>query len=135
FGYGEDCEEDQGKGHAGNCCDLLRQKINEAQRNERESDQTQTHRDFNLADFEIERHAKFSLAAMAVPQDEYGQSLRCEAPHHTEGVCFTENENVATAEQDRGNLQEDDQVENAMRRAELPMRMAKPLRENAVFRN
>src|SRR5437016_5771810 len=135
LGYGENREENDGECDARNGRNLLRQKIDEAQRDERQGDQSQTHGDFNVADFEIERYTKFSFAAMAVPKDEYGQSFRCEAPHDAERVRFAKDKDIAAAEQDRGNLEKDDQIENVVRGTELPVRMTEPLRQNPVLRN
>ena len=85
------------------------------------------------ADREIQRHAEFALARLLVAQHQHRQALHGEAPHHAERVGLAEDEDVSAAQDDGEQLQAHDQVEHAVGSPEAPMRLAEPVRQNAVL--
>src|SRR5262249_13410097 len=97
LGDGEDGEEYDRETHSGNRRDLFRHKVDDAQCDERERYQPQSKRNFHASDFEVERHPEFAFTSMVVTKHQDGQSLRCEAPHDAEGVCFAKEKDVASA--------------------------------------
>ena len=85
------------------------------------------------ADCQVQGHAKFALPGLLVAKHQHGQALHGEAPHHAEGVGLAQHEDIAAAQDDGEELQAHDQIQDAIRGSEAAVRMAKPVRENAVF--
>src|SRR5262249_1728111 len=115
--------------------DLFRQKINDAQSDKSERDESEPERNFDLADLDIERYTEFAFAAMGIAKYEYRQSFCREAPHYAECISFAEHKDVSAAEQDCRDLQDHNQIQDAMRRTKLSLRVPEPLGQNAVLRN
>jgi hypothetical protein len=60
--------------------------------------------DFDAADLDIERHLVFLIVAL-VAEDQHSQRFERETPYHAEGVSFTQQQYVAAAGNDGGDLQ------------------------------
>src|SRR5215472_4190078 len=100
FGDHENDKESNGKTDAGECGYLLCKKIDDAEREQRQGDYSQSQRDFEVANAQIQRHAEFARPWLLVTQDQDRQSFHREAPHHAKGVSFAEHKDVAAAEND-----------------------------------
>ena len=97
-------------------------------------DGEQPDRHFNFSDLDVGRHAPSALAFVLEAQHQHGQAVEGEAPDHAERIGLTQDVDVATAEDDRGQLHADNQVNNAVAAAELFVRTAKPVGQDAIFR-
>ena len=82
----------------------------------------------------IERHFIFARRLVLEAQDHHRQRLEDERPDHAKRVRFAQRVNIAHAGDDRQQLQDADDVDEAMRRAEARLRMQEPGRENPIFR-
>ena len=133
FGNFEHGKEDDRESHSGNGGDLFGEEIDQAERNQRERDQGQAERNLDVADLEVQGHAEFALAGLFVAKHQDGQALHGEAPHHAEGVGLAQDEDVAAAEDDGEELQHHHHIQNAVGSSEAAMRVAEPVRKNAVF--
>ena len=89
----------------------------------------------SAANLQVQRNAEFTLARLLVAEHEHGQALHGKAPHHAERVGFAQYENVSAAQNDGGELQPDDQIQNAVRGAETAVGLAKPVGENSILGN
>src|SRR6202453_3600456 len=98
-------------------------------------DDAEADRNLNAADAQIKRHLEFALAGIGVAQHENGEAVHREAPDHAEGVQVGQEGDVAAADDDRRDLQDDDDVDDAIAGAELRMRLTEPLAKHAVFGN
>ena len=128
-------EDDHGKRQSGNCGDFFGEQVYSAEGDEGQSDQSKAERDLGCADPKIQRHLVFPLPWLRIAEDQHRQPLHREAPHHAERIRFAEDEHVAAAQDDREQLKHNDQVQDAIRCAELLVRLPEPLRQNAVFRD
>ena len=72
-------------------------------------------------------------ARLLVAQHQHRERLHGEAPHHAEGVSLAEHVDVAAADEDGDQLQDDDQVDEPRGGAEFLVRMAEPVGQHAVF--
>src|SRR5207247_4754259 len=135
FGYGKDCKEDDRESDARDGGNLLGEKIDEAQRDERERDETKAERNLHILNLEVERNTKFTFSALLVPEHRDSETLHRKAPHEAERVRFSKHKDVAAAQQDLEQLDAHHEIQDAMRCPEPPMRMTKPLGENAVLRH
>src|SRR5216117_3751588 len=124
FGYGKDCKEDDRESEARDGGNLFGEKIDEAQRDERECDETKAERNLHILNLEVERDTKFTFSALLVPEH-----------HDSERVRFSKHKDVSATQQDREDLEAHHEIQNAMQCSEPPMRMTKPLGENAVLRH
>ena len=84
------------------------------------------------AEVQIERKFVFLIVTLEA-QHHHAQALEEEAPHHAERVRLGQNGHVAAAADDGGDLQNRDQVDDAVGGAELALRLAEPRQQNAVF--
>ena len=68
-----------------------------------------------------------------IAQYQHAQRLEKETPNHAERVSFAQQINVTSAADDRGQLQECDGVDDAVRGAKTFVRLAEPIEQDAVF--
>ena len=68
-------------------------------------------------------------------QHQHAQRFQEEAPDHAERVRFAQQNHVAAAHHDGGELQQRDQVDQPVGGAETLVRLAEPLDQHAVFRH
>src|SRR6202030_1201556 len=135
FRNGEGGEESCGKDDAGDGGNLLGEKIDRAQAEQGDGDEHQTYGEFHASDLQIQRNAKFAESGPLIPERQDSGAIHGEAPHHAECVSFAEEEDISAAQDDGGDLQADNEVDDAIGGAKAPMRLPEPLRENPVFRN
>src|SRR6266849_5287003 len=131
----EDDEEHDGKGNAGDGRIFLREKVYDGDAEQGQGDQTEAERYFHAKNRKVQRHAVLAIARMRVAQDEYRQALHREAPNHAEGIQVREKRYIAPADDDGDDLQQRDNVDDAMRRAESAVGLTEPVGKNAVFGN
>ena len=77
-----------------------------------------------------------SLVFLVVPfeaQHQHAERFQEEAPDHAERVRFAEQIDIAAAHDDGGDLQDRDQVDDAVRGAEALVRLAEPVEQDAVL--
>ena len=129
----ENDEEGARKAQAADGRHLLRQDVDDGDGEQRQGDQSESDRDLAIAPSEIERHLPFARLGEFIAQHQHRQRLHRKTPHHAERVGLPEQIDVAAAEQDRHDLQADDEVDEAVGGAEFAMRMAEPIREDAVL--
>src|SRR5215469_12938511 len=101
LGEREHPEKHDREGHARDGRYFLREEVDHAEGKQDERDEAEAYGNFYFADLEIERYAKFAFARLLVAKHEHSQTLHGEAPHHTERIGLTQDEDVATAEKDR----------------------------------
>src|SRR6202046_2919645 len=112
---------------------LLGEHVDDGEREQHYGDEHQDHGDFSAADMEVQRHFPFAAQRLLIAQHQDRQGLHREAPHHAEGVGFTQHVHVAAADQDGDQLQDHDDVDDPRSGAELVMRVAEPVREHTVL--
>ncbi len=135
LGDGEHDVEQDRENAAGHRGDRLGEEVDDGDQEERQRDEAQADRNLHSANAQVERHLEFALAGIGVAQHENGEAVHREAPDHAECVQVGEERDVAAADDDRGDLQDDDDVDDAIAGAEFRVRLAKPLAEHAVFGN
>src|SRR5229473_4095495 len=131
----EDDEEHDGKGNAGDGRVFLREEVYDGDAEQGQGDQTEAERDFHAKNRKVERHAVLAIARMRVSQDEYRQALHREAPDHPEGIEVREKRYIAPADNDGDDLQQRDNVDDAVGCAEPAVWLTEPVGKNAVFGN
>src|SRR5205823_13401539 len=92
-------------------------------------------RDLHSANLEIERNLEFTLARTGVPKHQDGQAVHRETPNHTERVEVRQESDIAMADQNRKNLQCNNDVDDAIARAELRVGLAEPFAQHAILGN
>src|SRR5262249_3320450 len=88
---------------------------------------------FSAEQLNVRRHLPSALALILPAQHQHGQTVKREAPDHTECVGFAKDDYVTTAEQDGENLQAHNQIYDAIARAIFLLGLTKPVSEDAVF--
>src|ERR1700687_380301 len=106
-------------------------------RNQKKGQGEQTEPDGNLhpEDAGIEGNLELALAGPGVTEHQNRQTVHGETPNHAEGVEVREEGDIATADYYGENLQNDDDIDNAIAGAEAGMRLAKPGTEHAILGN
>ena len=135
LGDGEDTEEDGAERDARNGSQLLGEEIDNGGGKQQQRDQRQTDGDFGLADVKVAGHLPFTVFWFRKPQDQNGQGLEGKTPDHAECVQRRQQIDVAAAGDDREDLEESDEVDDAIAGSEPVMRFAEPCRHDAVFAN
>src|ERR1700691_3612496 len=135
LGKGEDDIQHDREGAAGHGGDGLGEQVGDGNQEQRQRDQAQAHGDLHAADREVERHLEFALAGIGVTQHQHRQAIHRETPDDPEGVKVGEKGDVAAADHDGGDLQQHDNVDDAVAGAESGVRLTEPLAHHAVFGN
>src|ERR1039457_3989846 len=133
FGALEDDEEGDGESDSRDGGHLLGEHVDDGEREQREGNEDQPNRQFELADHEIQRRLPEAIFGGFVAQDKNREGLHGEAPHHTEGVGFAQHDYVAAGEQDGEQLEADDGIDEARGGAEAVMRVAEPIGQDAIL--
>ena len=115
--------------------DRLREEVDDGDEKQNQRDDAETDRYLHAANAQVERHLELALAGIRVAQHENGEAVHREAPDHAECIQVGEERDIAAADDDRGDLQDDDDVDDAIAGAEFRVRLAEPLAEHAVFGN
>ena len=84
---------------------------------------------------EIQGHLKFALAGPGVTKNQHGEAVHRETPDDPEGIEVGEEGHIAAADDDGYDLQEYDDVDDAIAGAKTRMRLAEPVTEHAIFGN
>src|SRR5581483_7637992 len=92
----------------------------------------QPDRQFERADAQVDGSLIVLIVTLET-QYQHAERLEEETPHHAEGVSLSEEVYVAAARHDRAELQQRDQVDDAMGGPETPVRLPEPVEENAVL--
>ena len=132
FRNGEDHEEDQREGHAIDGSDLLGEQIGDGDQAENQGGCGQADGNFHATDLDVERELVFLVVALKA-EHEHAHGLEEEAPHYAKRASLAEPIDIAAAEEDGGNLQQDDGVDDAIGGAEALVRLAEPIEQHAVF--
>jgi hypothetical protein len=133
FGDGEDDVEKDGKCAAGHRGDGFGEEVDDGDEEQRERDEAEAERNLHTAHGEIERNLKIAGAGLGVAEDEDGEAIHGKRPDDTEGVEVGEEGDVAAADEDSDDLQDDDDIDDAIAGAEFRVRLAEPFAENAIF--
>src|SRR3984957_1571547 len=133
LGDGEYDVQQDGESAARHRRNRLGEKVHDRDEEEDQRDDAQADGNLNAADAQIERHLEFALAGIRVTKHENGEAVHREAPNHTKRIQVGEEGDVAAADDDCGDLQDDDDVDDAIAGAEFRMRLAEPFTEHAVF--
>src|SRR5690242_8099556 len=133
FGYFKNCEEDDRESDSGDRCNLFGEEVDSTESDQRERYQGEPNGYFGITNSEIQRYAILAFARLFVTKHEHGQALHRETPHHTECVRFAQDKDVATAQDNREELQGDHEVQDPVRSAELAMWLAEPFGKNSIF--
>src|SRR5438477_515700 len=68
-------------------------------------------------------------------QHQHSQAIKSKTPDHTEGISFTECDDITTAQDDGEQLQTYDHVDDAEAGPVFLLRLAEPVGEHAIFRD
>ena len=68
-----------------------------------------------------------------IPQHQDAQGLEEETPHHAESIGFAQQVDIAAAQQYGGDLEDRNQVDHPVGRAEAALGFAEPIEENPVL--
>src|ERR1019366_3570578 len=129
----EDDEEGDGEDDAGNGRGLLGEHVDHSEGEQGNGDHHQAERNFGFADVEIKRHSPISVARLLPAQHEHAERFHGETPDHAEGVGLAEHHDVAAADQNGEQLQDDDGIDQPRGGAEGFVRVAEPLGEHAIL--
>ena len=118
FGNGEHDVEQDRESAAGHRGDRLGEEVDESDQEERQGDEAEADGNLHAADAQIERHLEFALAGAGVAKHQHGEAVHRETPDHPEGVQVGEESDIAAADDDGGDLQNNDDVDDAIAGAE-----------------
>src|SRR6516162_10862298 len=135
FGKRKNNEKKYREGTPGDGSFRLGEEVDHRDTQKHGRDQPKSNRNFDAKHVEIQRNAVFAVSGMRVAQDQDRHTLHRETPDHSERIEVREKCHVAPAYDDGENLQRRDNVDDPVRCAETPVRLAEPTRQNAVFRN
>src|SRR5882672_3709643 len=130
---GENDKEKNGKCAARHRRDGLCEEVDDSNGEEGERDESKAERKLHAVDREVERDLKIAMAGLGVTEDENGEAIHGERPDDTESIKVCEEGDVAAADNDGDDLQNDDDVDDAVAGAEFRMRLAEPFAEDAVL--
>ena len=83
----------------------------------------------------IQRNLEFALAGPRVTKHQHGEAIHRKTPDHPEGIQVREEGDVTAADDDGYDLQENDDVNDAVAGAKARVRLPEPVAEYSVFRN
>src|SRR5215469_15886789 len=132
LGDGENDEDYNRECQAVNGRNLLREQVRDGDKSEDERRHSEAHRDFNARQSQVEWELVFLVVAL-ITEHQHAQRFQEKAPHHAERVRLAEQVHVSTAEYDRGNLENCDQIDDAISGSEALVRFAEPIEQDAVF--
>src|SRR5712672_3457220 len=135
LGNGEHDVQDYRKDAAGHGGYRLGEQVRYRDQEQRERNQPEAHRNLHAAEIKIEGNLKLALAGSRITQNQHRQAIHREAPDHSEGIQVREESNIAPADQNGENLQAYDDVDNSIAGTKARMRLPKPFRQHAIFRN
>ena len=81
----------------------------------------------------VERDLPLGRAGHFEAQHQHGKRIHGETPDHAESVGFAQYEQIAAGDGDGDDLQDDNQIDEPAGGPEAGMRMAEPIRKDAVF--
>src|SRR5450432_76274 len=113
----------------------LGEEVDEGDQEQRQGNQAEAHGNLHATNIKIERNLKFTLAGARVTKNENSKPVHRKAPDDSKGVEVGEESDVTATYDDGKNLHENDDVDDAVARPVAFMRLAKPVAEDAVFRN
>src|SRR5258708_428365 len=135
LGNGEHDVQDHRKDAAGHGGYRFGEQVRYRDQEQRERNQSQTHRNLHAAEIKIEGNLELALARPRITQDQYRQAIHRETPDHSEGIQVREEGDIAAADQNGENLQAYDDVDNPVAGSKARMRLPDPFRQHAIFRN
>ena len=108
FRDGEDDEHNQGEADAVIGGVLLGEQIGDRDETQNQGRYAQADRDLHAGESNVEGELVFLIVPL-ITQRQHAQRLQEKAPHHAERIRFTQQINIAAAEDDGGDLQQRDQ--------------------------
>src|ERR1700757_1764411 len=135
FRNGEHDIEQHGKHAAGHGGHRLGKQVYERDQKQRQCDYSQSERNLFSTNRKVERNLEFALARIGVAQDKYGQAVHGKTPDDAEGVQVGEEGHIAATDKNGDDLQNHDDVDNAVAGTKARMRLAKPVAQHAIFGN
>ena len=95
----------------------------------------QADRNLRPSKSEIQRNLEFALARPRVAKHQHGEAVHRKTPDHSEGIQVRQEGDVTAADDDGYDLQENDDVNDAVAGAVARVRLPEPVAEYAVFGN
>src|SRR5580704_11899706 len=135
LGNRENDKEQNGKGSARHGGHRLGEKIDNSDEKQRQRDQAESYRNLHTPNIEIKWHLEFAHPRPGVSKHEHRQAVHREAPDDAEGVEVCKKSDIAAADKNGDNLQQDDDIDDAVASAESGVRLPEPGAENAVLGN
>ena len=132
LGHCEDHEQDQHEDHAGNGGDSLGEQVGDRHKEQNSRRDGESNRNLDSSQSEVERHLVLLVFPLEA-QHQDAQRFQKEAPHNAERIGFTQQVDIAPAQNDRDDLKTCDQVDDSIRGAELPVRFLKGWMQYAIF--
>ena len=133
LGGEEKAKEDEGEAQAADGGDLLGDEVHGSEQEEYERDGAQAERQLRGAEGDVERHLPLPRTPVLEAQHEHRQRLEGEGPDDAEGIGLAERVGFAPRSHDGHDLEQDDEVDEAVGRAVLPVGLAEPGRHDAVL--
>src|SRR5205823_14717456 len=98
-----------------------------------EENAAQENRKLDGANAEVPRNRELARTSVLEPEHNHSQGNKDEAPDHSEGIRFSQDNHVPAADQDSEELQEQDQRKNSGAGAETRMGLEEPIGQDAVL--
>src|SRR5258707_10587063 len=127
FRNGENDVQQHGKHAAGHGGYRLGKQIDERDQKKCQRDQSKPERNLFSTNRKVERNLEFALAWVGVAQYQHRQAVHGETPDHAECVQVRQEGYVAAADENGDDLQNHDDVDDAIAGAKTRMRLAKPV--------
>ena len=135
LGNGEHDVEQDRENSARHRGDRLGEQVDDRDQKQRQRDHAKAERYLHSANAKVERNLEFAFAGIRVAQDENGEAVHRETPDHAECVQVGKERDVAAADDNGDDLQDHDNVDDAIAGAKTRMWLAEPVAEHAVFGN
>src|SRR5690348_7393328 len=135
LGKSEKDVKQKSKRNSGDGSDFLGEEVDNRGCKQRQRNQPKAKWKFQPLQPWVQWYTEFARSRPGEAEDQYAQTLHGETPDHSESIRFTEEDDVAAAEEYGQELQGDHQVDDPVGSPEARMRLPEPVRQNAVFRN
>ena len=99
------------------------------------NDQNQAEWNLVARNSEIRRNLPAAFPLVLMPQNQHGQAVESETPDDTKGISFTQHIDVSSTGENREQLEEDHQIDDAVRGSKSWMRPPEPVGEHSIFRD
>src|SRR5262249_21757605 len=111
------------------------EQVHQGHRKEHHKHRCQANRNLVTRDTKIGGHLPSALAFVFETEHQHCQAVEGETPDHTKGIGLAQPVHISAACQNREDLQEYYEVDDAVSCSKTCMRTAEPFAQNTIFRN